>query len=690
MHFSKRQLILFVLIAIVLLIVMFFTNNIVKKPKISITPEPVKTRGKNTASKQIIFGDKKQGFSEKEITGISIDLSKMAQNISQTHKECTVIYPVKPEIYRNFINCMQENSQKLVGNASEKYYSDLGIMLRKNGKFFLVEQTLECDMVSDPILSCWLPEKLETAADIGSGPGVDLLYFLNTFSKLCIVEADKNSITFLCSLVDIYSKRFPKRKYSDRLIIIRNPLENVCLPANSFDLITNFNIHLWVTDKPFSIKSESEFLKGKKLFYDSVIMALKPGGRLIIKDMHKDSVPNFAYTARQVKKHMNDLYVKKRKLIFIGEKMKGRNSNYFLLCYEKSGASVSTSNWFKFRGNLRNTGSAGFSEGISSPVLLWKFKARHEVMSSPAFDKNGKVYAGSHDGNVYAVSSDGKGKSVLKAGESVISSPLVLNNLITIGSMDGFIYCFDSDGKISFKSDFKDWICSSPSVTEDGSFIAAGRNGKLACFSPDGRIKWSADIGENDYEVQSSPAVFGDRIYIGSGNGNVYGFDDKGSLLWKYKTEGAVAASPVVDRRGYIYIGSRDGVFYCLNPDGSLKWQYKTGLKITSSAGLTFDHKLVFGCTDGYVYCLDTEGKLQWKYKTGKSIESSPAIDSKNRIYIGSDDCHIYALDQNGNLLWKFRTGAPVLSSPALGKDGTLVFGCEDKYIYCLGEKKLN
>jgi outer membrane protein assembly factor BamB len=52
-------------------------------------------------------------------------------------------------------------------------------------------------------------------------------------------------------------------------------------------------------------------------------------------------------------------------------------------------------------------------------------------------------------------------------------------------------------------------------------------------------------------------------IYFGSDDGNLYAVDIHGKGKWKYKTEGWVESSPVIDD-GRIYFGSSDGYLYSL------------------------------------------------------------------------------------------------------------------------------
>ena len=120
---------------------------------------------------------------------------------------------------------------------------------------------------------------------------------------------------------------------------------------------------------------------------------------------------------------------------------------------------------------------------------------------------------------------------------------------------------------------------------------------------------------------------FPDLLVGDEGTNTLYAFDGKsGSLLWKFKTGGAVSSSPA--------IGDIDG-------DGK--------------------PEVVFGSDDNYLYILDgTNGNLKWKYQTGNDIESSPALGDVDRngkidIAVASGDGYLYLFEVNrpyGEIVW--------------------------------------
>ena len=340
--------------------------------------------------------------------------------------------------------------------------------------------------------------------------------------------------------------------------------------------------------------------------------------------------------------------------------------------------------WFKFRGDLRNTGRNPRVSGPRKPVLKWKAEAKHEVMSSPVFTANNETLTASHDGNLYIINKKGEMTSLFQSGETLIASPLYISENIYIGGFDNFFYCLDNKFNVKYKFETRSWIASSASFMNDGSIVFASNDGYLYCLDSTGSVKWKISTGKQDYEIHSSPGIYKNTVVLGSGQGSVCAVDSDGKSLWHFKADSAIFASPAIDSDGNIFIGSQDGTFYSLDIDGNQRWKFEGEGGVTSSATITTDNSIIFATMKGSILCLNDKGELKWKYDVGAPIESSPCSDREGNVYIGCDDGKMRCFDSNGRLIWEFTTDKPILSSPALNNAGELVFGCEDKFVYCL------
>jgi len=194
---------------------------------------------------------------------------------------------------------------------------------------------------------------------------------------------------------------------------------------------------------------------------------------------------------------------------------------------------------------------------------------------------------------------------------------------------------------------------------------------------------WSYTTGD---DVFSSPAVVHGKVYVGSGDHNVYCLNaSTGDFVWNYTTGEWVDSSPAV-ADGKVYVGSHDNNTYCLNAStGAHIWNYTTGEWVDwFSSPAVADGKVYVGSSDANVYCLNAStGDFIWNYTTGEWVDSSPAV-AYGKVYVGSGDSNVYCLNAStGDFIWNYTTGEPVFSSPAVA-DGKVYVGSMDRNVYCL------
>jgi len=282
---------------------------------------------------------------------------------------------------------------------------------------------------------------------------------------------------------------------------------------------------------------------------------------------------------------------------------------------------------------------------------------------------------------------------------------------------DGTIkWSYDYGYKISFKA------C--PALCQDGKIIF-GTHDCLIALNPDGSEAWVYEVPVKNFNPTIWQTEWGDEIYFGSQNGNLYRLNLEGKLLslvptggevhygtafstdgtyyfgsedgfvyavhpsrgvlWKHHLGCGQNASPAVGPDGTIYFQAADGKLYALNPiDGTLKWSIPFGFCNTPAIG--GDGTLYIGNLDHKFYALNPQdGSVKWEFQTGGQIYSSATIDANGNIYFGSRDKKVYALRSDGSLLWSFETGGTVDSSPAIAADGTLYITSRDGNLYAFG-----
>jgi len=169
------------------------------------------------------------------------------------------------------------------------------------------------------------------------------------------------------------------------------------------------------------------------------------------------------------------------------------------------------------------------------------------------------------------------------------------------------IYCFDSkNGNELWYVPVNDSVGSSPTIV-DGTLLFTSKNGYIYCLNAkDGSLIWKKNIGSS----VSSPAVWEDKIYVGTGEMNGAGkflcLDIDGDLIWEYEPNGAVQSSPAITEDCvYFATNVQNGTIYCLNRNsGELVWKYRPYPEqyIISSPAIA-QNKLFIGCDNGKLYC---------------------------------------------------------------------------------------
>lgn len=290
--------------------------------------------------------------------------------------------------------------------------------------------------------------------------------------------------------------------------------------------------------------------------------------------------------------------------------------------------------------------------------IKWKINLGGKIFSSPVIYLE-KVFIGSSE-KFYALdAATGKKLWSFSADGPVHSSPAAYDNMIYFGDFTGKIYAINAnDGNIIWT--FK--------ATGERHFGAKGIHG----MQPHNQYM------TDDWDFYlSSPVISKDKIYFGSGNGNVYCLDMKtGSEVWRFHTNDVVHSSPAL-AYGNIYVGSWDSYFYCLDANlGTKKWDFKTGIDTVyynqvgiQSSPVISDSTVFFGCRDSHVYALNAiSGELIWKKFNNYSwVIASPAVDDEYVYYTTSDSYQFLALNKiNGDSIYSLPTKGFGFSSPIM------------------------
>jgi len=245
---------------------------------------------------------------------------------------------------------------------------------------------------------------------------------------------------------------------------------------------------------------------------------------------------------------------------------------------------------------------------------IWAYDTEKDLDSSPCV-VDGRLYIAGENGYARAIDPQtgkqiwrtflgGIGPGTLLGSNGAETSPAVADGELYAATYDGDLFCLDTnDGKVRWKTRTHDDTDASPVIA--GEFVYAAAEEKashLFCFARDtGREVWR--YSENPLGFWSTPAVVGDRIFVGGDDQKLHCVDAAtGKGVWRFETGGAVWCSPsVVD--GKVVFGSRDGLLYILDAaSGREIWRQALDGRIISSPCIV-DGYIWIGTATGWFYC---------------------------------------------------------------------------------------
>ncbi len=272
------------------------------------------------------------------------------------------------------------------------------------------------------------------------------------------------------------------------------------------------------------------------------------------------------------------------------------------------------------------------------------------------------------------------------AGCAQISTPngspagIVVGDALIIGTTAGELVALDTETGETLRSfelrgEVEDRaIYGTPAVAGERVFVG-GYDGGLYALTTGLELKWHETIGEGE-PIVGSPVVVGETVLVGSSDGYMYAFDydfdsDEGSERWRFPTGGKVWATPTV-MDGVVYFGSMDHNVYAVRlEDGTKVWESPTDGSVVAKV-LVIRDIVYAGSFDGNLYALDAKtGEELLRFEDAKNWYWADAVATADTIYAPSLDGNLYALSLDTlELQWPpLETDGPLIGSPAIVGD---------------------
>ncbi len=209
----------------------------------------------------------------------------------------------------------------------------------------------------------------------------------------------------------------------------------------------------------------------------------------------------------------------------------------------------------------------------TSGGLRWMFEAgvgRSKIFSSPAMGHDGTIYFGTQGDFFFALNDSAKVLWHHETGKDNDSTAAVGDDgTVYFGSDDGSLRAMAPGGSLRWEAKVGAAIRAPLAIGHDGTIYAStyGKEPFLGAYRhTDGKELWRFSTRPGDgahYGIQSGALVDAEGyIYFGGRDHYVYCLSPDGKLVWEYETGQQVDSSPVMGPDGTLYIGSDDTRLY--------------------------------------------------------------------------------------------------------------------------------
>ncbi|MCX8202388.1 MAG: PQQ-binding-like beta-propeller repeat protein [Candidatus Micrarchaeota archaeon] len=271
---------------------------------------------------------------------------------------------------------------------------------------------------------------------------------------------------------------------------------------------------------------------------------------------------------------------------------------------------------------------------------VWEIEIKNKVSYGPTFASN--LLFVPTENQLIAITSEGRILGNISFN-STISAPVLDtgSNLVVI-TKEGIIYVLSyPQNNLTNRNIIRSFKLDGEI---DSSFVISGNKiyvstvgGKLYSIDPTSSAILLYDIG---YSVwRSKLAITNNSIYIPVEH-SIYVVDVQGRLfLTKKISEGNLNSLSTDGER--LYIGSDDGNLYALNLDGSVIWKFTTNNSI-KSVPIVMQNSIIVSSRDNNIYSISKDGRLLWKL----SFSDWPGqiVEDKGMLYLSSYDGIVYAI----------------------------------------------
>jgi outer membrane protein assembly factor BamB len=225
-------------------------------------------------------------------------------------------------------------------------------------------------------------------------------------------------------------------------------------------------------------------------------------------------------------------------------------------------------------------------------------------------------------------------------------------------------------------------------------YVPASDDSVVALDTATGERRWRVALADEDdadttTEVDAAdpgtPAVAGDRVYVGSSRG-VHAFDALSrGIDWETTTAAVRSPPAVVD--DWLWVGTEDGVTALAAENGSEHWSVALDDPVVAAPVVDVHASRVYAATTGgEVVALDAAGggTERWTLDLERRVLASPAL-ADGVLYVGHVGGDLLAVDaDDGEVAGRHKAVGQLYASPVVHEE-SLFYATGTGNVYAVG-----
>ena len=275
-----------------------------------------------------------------------------------------------------------------------------------------------------------------------------------------------------------------------------------------------------------------------------------------------------------------------------------------------------------------------------------------------------RLFVGTNDGELLAVSLD-RGEVLWRYATRgpILATPRLVGDTVVFTNEADQVYAIDArsgEFRWQYKGETPEeyTLRGHAGATVDGELVFTGfGSGTLVALRlGNGSVAWLTQLkGEDDrfVDVDATPVVVGDTLYVTSSSGGVWALDKTTGLVrWRMPLEGPTASSAQGAAGGLatdgerIYVTAAELGIYALDLEGNILWRQGTRGGGEPAAPVVVGDRVIYVLADAGLFIADkrTGVLLQW-FDPGDGVTAEPVVVDDEAAYVLSNRGVLYALD---------------------------------------------